>query len=330
MRGFSHYYLRLFLLPTNSKKNPFVGLMKSSLIVDCSKCGRVLSPCFQKFSTVSLSIPLKHQNHSLQDSLGDFTVEERVSGVECPKCYSIRKRKEEEDKEQQEEVPIKYTARKRLTFTRPPKVLCLHLRRLVRGSRGEPVKSSCHVGFPLDLDLAPFCSFGCNIETAAPKKTSFVPKSVVVEKGVDDMLIDQLCNRKPFSRPVMSIHSPALGLGGGSNYSQAEADLQLTKKQEQKQVQEIKQPSSGSQMYRLVSVIVHLGSHLGGHYAVYRKLLTKPVKELQDYEKTLLPQLGNERNSLEDWVYISDEKVQPCSVSEVLESQAYMLYYEKY
>lgn len=221
-----------------------------------------------------------------------------------------------------------------MTFTRAPKVLCLHLRRLVRGPTGEPVKSNCHVSFPLELDLTPYCSFACGaeLEPFIIKKDIRTTEKMKKETEIENDAINQLINRKPFSGALKPRPSPQLsGLGGGSNYSQADTDLRLAKKRtDLKKEKEPRQVSSGSQMYQLVSVIVHHGSHLGGHYAVYRNLLTNPLRDSSSYDQFLKNSLvENSYLDNREWVYISDERVQPCSVTEVLKAQAYMLYYEK-
>jgi ubiquitin C-terminal hydrolase len=273
---------------------------------------------------VSLAIPLRRQDWSLEDSLQEFTIEETVTGVECPDCYTKRTKAKKSPNQFTALPPrtgVRQTARKRLTFTRAPKVLCLHLRRLVRAPSGEPVKSNCHVRFPLELDLTPYCSFGCGPEPPSAFIRRKTPVEVSKEQEVDDT-VWQFVNRPRFGTVTLP---PQLSLSGGSNSSQAEADLHRAKKKMEMTHEKPKQSTSPfSTLYRLVSVIVHHGSHLGGHYAVYRKLLTKPLRDPSQY-----PEIGSSAGT-EDWVYISDESVQPCSVAEVLKAQAYMLFYEKY
>jgi len=173
------------------------------------------------------------------------------------------------------------------------------------------------VSFPLELDLALYCSFGCGLPEEKLRRE--IPKSKKIEP--EDDYISQIIMRKPFSTVKTRSGSTSInGLGGGSNYSQGEADILLARRrQDQKEEKSPRQSNSASkQLYHLTSVIVHHGNHLGGHYAVYRKLLTSPLRE---------PSRNEEEQR--EWVYISDERVRPVSVSEVLKSQAYMLYYEK-
>lgn len=61
--------------------------------------------------------------------------------------------------------------------------------------------------------------------------------------------------------------------------------------------------------YKLCSVIVHLGDASSGHFICYRR--------------------GTEAHNQTKWFYISDTNVLEVSLSEVLNSSAYMLFYER-
>ena len=61
-------------------------------------------------------------------------------------------------------------------------------------------------------------------------------------------------------------------------------------------------------LYRLVAMIVHLGTHGYGHYITYRRL-----SQAQNYL----------------WFRISDETVRQCSVDEVLDANPFILFYER-
>lgn len=70
--------------------------------------------------------------------------------------------------------------------------------------------------------------------------------------------------------------------------------------------------SSGRAVFKLMAVIVHMGSVDDGHYVTYRRFET--------------PQ-GNEHAS--KWIYTSDEIVEAASSDQALSSCAYMLFYER-
>ncbi|CAG0882000.1 unnamed protein product [Darwinula stevensoni] len=64
---------------------------------------------------------------------------------------------------------------------------------------------------------------------------------------------------------------------------------------------------SGRSTYSLRSVIVHHGIFSSGHFVTYR----------------------THRNHGPQWFFVSDSHIRPCSVTEVLNSVAYMLFYER-
>lgn len=89
--------------------------------------------------------------------------------------------------------------------------------------------------------------------------------------------------------------------------------------------------SSGSSMsprfkYLLQSVIVHHGSANGGHYTVFRRLSSVQAEHVT----TLLEQGGKGvlAEDINTWVHISDDAVLPVKLEEVLECEAYMLFYQ--
>lgn len=71
-------------------------------------------------------------------------------------------------------------------------------------------------------------------------------------------------------------------------------------------------------VYRLWSVVVHLGSHNSGHFVTYRRI---PSLEEE--------QPGRKANNDDKWWRISDEDVQIVEWALVKNAEAYMLYYEK-
>jgi ubiquitin C-terminal hydrolase len=84
-----------------------------------------------------------------------------------------------------------------------------------------------------------------------------------------------------------------------------------------------------------VAVISHTGSALGGHYTVYRRLpSTTPVHHYDTFINKLMMHHDNipsssSSSSSSQWVYISDEHCHFVDESQVLEAEAYMLFYEK-
>lgn len=277
-------------------RNPFSGLMESTL--QCKKCDRKSSICCQSFLDLSLSFPRK-MRCTLEDCLYYFTCEEEIEGFDCEKCAKERKAGE---------PPKFYPVRKRLSIARSPESLCLHIRRLVENF-GDAFKLNCKIDFPTILDLSPFCKFGSDGSETPNKFGKDIPQY----------------NRKGRS-PTESLLASCLG--GSNNFANREsAELfGMDPSQLPSESRGYSQSSnkSSKHLYRLVSVIVHHGSHIGGHYTVYRRELIKPdVKDYQDWVNENMP------SSSERWVFISDDFSRVATEEEVLNSEAYMLYYEK-
>ncbi|KAN0085898.1 hypothetical protein V8E55_007032 [Tylopilus felleus] len=81
-------------------------------------------------------------------------------------------------------------------------------------------------------------------------------------------------------------------------------------------------------MYRLYTVVVHIGNMLGGHYVAYTALPPTPPSEadvVRPDHKTRTEQGTSPR----DWAFISDTIVRLASLEEVLKSKAYICMYER-
>jgi ubiquitin C-terminal hydrolase len=118
--------------------------------------------------------------------------------------------------------------------------------------------------------------------------------------------------------PSASQHSYSRGVDSVSPSSAASiAKMKLKEK-----------PSTiSSFLYQLVSVIVHHGNHAGGHYTVYRRLFPPSIAE--DYKKAVSDGMKMKEGDVKEWVHISDEKCESVDLDEVMNSQAYMLFYER-
>uniref|UniRef100_A0A8C4RSF2 Ubiquitin carboxyl-terminal hydrolase n=1 Tax=Erpetoichthys calabaricus TaxID=27687 RepID=A0A8C4RSF2_ERPCA len=87
-------------------------------------------------------------------------------------------------------------------------------------------------------------------------------------------------------------------------------------------------------LYSLYGIVEHSGSMRGGHYTAYVKIRAPPKK--QDYRKHVMGKLSVLLSLKEatgglpgQWVYVSDTHVQAVPESRVLNSQAYLLFYEE-
>uniref|UniRef100_A0A1A7ZX43 Ubiquitin carboxyl-terminal hydrolase n=1 Tax=Nothobranchius furzeri TaxID=105023 RepID=A0A1A7ZX43_NOTFU len=81
-------------------------------------------------------------------------------------------------------------------------------------------------------------------------------------------------------------------------------------------------------LYSLYGIVEHSGSMRGGHYTAYVKVRA-PQRKTEPRHKNLsgAREVGN--SSQGQWVYVSDTTVQTVPESRVLNSQAYLLFYEE-
>uniref|UniRef100_A0A8C3S770 Ubiquitin carboxyl-terminal hydrolase 16 n=1 Tax=Chelydra serpentina TaxID=8475 RepID=A0A8C3S770_CHESE len=81
-------------------------------------------------------------------------------------------------------------------------------------------------------------------------------------------------------------------------------------------------------LYSLYGVVEHSGTMRSGHYTAYAKMRTVRNHLSDLVLRGEIPQ-ALETESAGQWFHISDTHVQPVSVSKVLNSQAYLLFYER-
>lgn len=80
-------------------------------------------------------------------------------------------------------------------------------------------------------------------------------------------------------------------------------------------------------LYSLYGIVEHSGSMRGGHYAAYVKVRTPQRKPEQRRKQSGSREASSAPQG--QWVYVSDTNVQTVPESRVLNSQAYLLFYEE-
>lgn len=80
-------------------------------------------------------------------------------------------------------------------------------------------------------------------------------------------------------------------------------------------------------LYSLYGIVEHSGSMRGGHYAAYVKVRTPQRKHEQRRNQSGSREASSAPQG--QWVYVSDTSVQTVPESRVLNSQAYLLFYEE-
>ncbi|KAJ8894017.1 hypothetical protein PR048_006627 [Dryococelus australis] len=202
---------------------------------------------------------------SVQSCLSQFTAVELMTGNNKVGCENCTQRIN-----QGKEGKMVYTnATKQLLVSAPPAVLILHLKRF-QVLRAIFRKISCHVRFPMVLDLAPICSVKCK-------------------------------------------ESPTMN------------------------------PEQTQVLYALFGIVEHSGTLHGGHYVAYVKV--RPDLAENDPRWAFVPPDSNRPQhaspqKLDEaagvtepppgkWYYVSDSRVSEVTEDRVLQSQAYLLFYER-
>lgn len=159
---------------------------------------------------------------------------------------------------------------KRLTFGKLPQCLCIHIQRTYWRNNGIPYKNNLFIKFPEFLDMEPFLYEPLDGSSFKQSKLS-VMKNVEPEADTSADLngfLDEL---------VTSFVKTNKG-------------------------------STSRAIYKLMAVVVHMGTVDDGHYITYRRYVTEHASK---------------------WLYTSDEHVEATSRDQVFSSCAYMLFYER-
>ncbi|GAA6030154.1 hypothetical protein JCM8097_009290 [Rhodosporidiobolus ruineniae] len=86
-------------------------------------------------------------------------------------------------------------------------------------------------------------------------------------------------------------------------------------------------PSAPRDLYRLFSLVVHYGSHSFGHYVAFRRRPVDPSSSTSSSSDADAP--GSVPLDLPEWYRISDETVDPSSITEALRANPFLLFYER-
>ncbi|KAK2574549.1 Ubiquitin carboxyl-terminal hydrolase 30 [Acropora cervicornis] len=159
---------------------------------------------------------------------------------------------------------------KRLTFGKLPQCLCIHIQRTYWRNNGIPYKNKLFIKFPEFLDMEPF---------------------------LYEPLDGSSCKRSKLS--VMKNVEPEADTSADLNGFLDELVTSFVK---------TNKGSTSRAIYKLMAVVVHMGTVDDGHYITYRRYITEHASK---------------------WLYTSDEHVEATSRDQVFSSCAYMLFYER-
>ncbi|KAI8993415.1 hypothetical protein BDB01DRAFT_776226 [Pilobolus umbonatus] len=279
--------------------NPFTGLLANRL--SCMHCGYTEAIRHFSFNNVQLTLP-NTDSSTLDDCLNQLTAMEYLSDVTCRKCSLIKTINE---------LNSEITALQNV----PDKSLKLECLNKVK----KDIEYRLHVGrieeeFGDDRRLKGFIT---NVTRMSTKQAMFAkpPKVLCLHISRSSYLPTGEIYKNSCQIKFPEILDLSPYCTNGTLNTQPDAPISTLNTQYGKIT---------STKYTLMSIIVHYGSHDYGHFIAYKRRLTADQCGCQECEggfSTLKPHAS-------DWFKISDERVEACSIDEVLKANPYMLLYE--
>ncbi|KAG0282600.1 hypothetical protein BGZ96_000314 [Linnemannia gamsii] len=211
-------------------------------------------------------------------------------------------------------------------IAKPPQALCLHLNRSMFTSSGQMAKNPCRVVFESQLDFTRFTTSG-HLTTVPTKsmsrreslsETVSSNKSTSATNGRVPLTTSASFSGTFSSSPMLSASSLSASPMAFSNHVSRTTGSTATSLTGGDSSKEDEDEDGERVVYRLWSIVVHLGSHNSGHFVTYRRI---PSSEDE--------QPGRRVSNEDKWWRISDEDVQIVEWTLVKNTEAYMLYYEK-
>ncbi|XP_077976954.1 ubiquitin carboxyl-terminal hydrolase 16-like [Glandiceps talaboti] len=262
---------------------------------------------------VALAPKYQSSSHecSVQSCLSQFTAQELLTGKNKFGCENCTKTKYGDNKGDK----IMYTnASKQLLIFHPPPILTLHLKRFQQAGYSLR-KVNRHVDFPLTLDLAPFCSENCKDVADGKNRILYSLYGVVEHSGglQGGHYTAYVKVRQPSQRLLRFVQV----IQNGRNPKK-----QSNVNKEQQNMAETKGEDGNSQD---VAMATQKTDQDGGHDSNGNeddKSQAENAKLVSDFEPPIHPTEGK-------WFYISDTHVTEATETKVLNSQAYILFYER-
>lgn len=292
------------------KESPLNGLLASQAV--CLTCGYRCPVKYDMFDSLSLSFPqyAGYEAVSVETLLQKYVRPELLEGATCPSC--AKKRGTEKGTATQSAI------QRTLTIGKLPQTLCLHVQRLQLYPVGLLVKRQDHVTFPETLIMDSYLynkagSHALRKQGLCGGKMSL--NSMMGSSAPVNLLraLNYDASRAGnglFLRPPSPLVIPGPLAGMSHNNPCSVTDVNhngpafFTSK------------IGGSYIYRLTSVVSHLGDGTSGHFVTYRR---GPMEMKSEQEQRLS----------DSWWLTSDCTVERTSLDTVLDCQAYMLFYER-
>ncbi|KAI7894875.1 uncharacterized protein EV154DRAFT_414363 [Mucor mucedo] len=285
------------LLLASAKKekidNPFTGLLANRL--SCMQCGYTEAIRHFSFNNVQLTLP-NTDTTTLDDCLNQLTTMEYLNDVNCRKCSFL---------DTVEKLTTEIESLRR--SDKVEKLACLEKikldieHRLSKGRIHEETQDEQLNGF---LSKMGRVSSKQAMFAKPPKvlclhvaRSTYSPTGDI-SKNPCHIQFPQVLDLAPYCTNGTLNTTPDLPISSNTTTS--------------------------SVKYRLMSSIVHYGSHNFGHFIAYKRRLVAEKCSCHACcdDETVLTHHDS------SWFKISDERVDACSVDEVLEANPYMLLYE--
>ncbi|KAG1464253.1 hypothetical protein G6F46_002794 [Rhizopus delemar] len=331
-----------------SPRNPFTGLAATR--VSCVNCGYTAPIRHHTFDNVSLTVP-QTRHCTLENCLSTYTKVDTLNDFQCRKCTlnatlesMLRELASVEGKNQERASVLKVDigrikdalqynveaslygiplvtptqtpcTTKQTMFANPPKALCLHLSRSVYHPSGMVQKNHCQVQFSEYLDLAQFTTNGY-LNTSDPGASLSSPPTTPI---------------LPQTRTSRASLVYLRNMAHGHRFSHSQKDglniALMTNKEADRPIQNALPsyivPVNRAIQYRLCAVIVHYGNHDSGHFVTYRR------KKLPTGHEVRSPLGDNTPRPATKFWRCSDDVIEEVDLDAVLQSEAYMLFYER-
>ncbi|CAO3622447.1 unnamed protein product [Cunninghamella blakesleeana] len=315
-------------LQARQHNNPFVGLLANRL--SCTRCGYTEAIRHSSFNNIQLNLPLTSTT-TLDECLDQVTTMEYLDDASCRKCSIVdlvERLRNELEHLKQKAKQCENTKSKKDLLTKMVQVEMQHRQfneRLIAETIEDdlPSKDQLHV---------PYRSiYGKSTKQAMfakpPKvlclhisRSAFHPSGVIYKNKCHLQFPEYLDLQQYCTNGTLHTESNIPISKNHHHHSMEE------KQQEQQQKQIFYNNNNNNKSkYKLMSVIVHYGSHNYGHFIAYKRRLISDGCSCYQCKTNPKECIWEGKDT---WYRISDENVDICTIDEVLSANPYMLLYE--
>ncbi|KAI9011856.1 hypothetical protein CLU79DRAFT_771614 [Phycomyces nitens] len=289
-------------------ENPFTGLLASRL--SCMQCGYTEAVRHFSFNNLQLNLP-ETCTTTLEACLEQFISMEYLSDASCRKCSLINAVHEMS-------VEAESLSQKLMTITDTLAMekIQAHVDHLDKICRTLESRLNSNI---VD-DVQEVVPASVNVPRTVSRASS---KQVMIAKPPKILCLH--INRSSFHPSGMIVKNPCqvkfpeyLSLAAYSTTNTLNTQPQLP-------ISSLDEAVLGPR-YRLMSIIVHFGSHNSGHFIAFKRQISPVACNCsQCTDRPSEPCL----EAQDGWYRVSDESVKPTTLQNVLQANPYMLLYEE-